>query len=397
MPWLKISVEAAGASAEALSERMLACGALSVSFGASGVIGGEVLEPPPGAAPLWPRVTVSGLFPSAVDAQALNSALGGIGASRIDWLGDQDWAAPRSGDVPKLRFGDSLVVVPREASSRPFHEANAQPLDGEGVPKAQSRAGRPRSADDAGLERGPLERGRPALETAGSGRPAPVDGARTKRHAPERGRPALGRRAAPFLQTAVLRLDPGLAFGTGQHPTTASCLAWLADARLEGRSVLDYGCGSGILAIAAALLGAARVVAVDIEPQALSATQANADFNGVALDAVTTPEELQTRQRRRPAIGRSPGARADSSDNLIPRSEGLRQPGFDVVLANILANTLIELAPTLSGCMNAGGQLVLAGLLEPQIDAVTSAYPSLAFDPPSIDGEWARLTGRRRD
>ena len=324
MPWLKISVEAAGASAEALSERMLACGALSVSFGASGVIGDEVLEPPPGAAPLWPRVTVSGLFPSAVDAQALNSALGGIGASRIDWLGDQDWAAPRSGDVPELRFGDRLAVVPR---------------DGEHIPTAQSRAGRPRS-------KGP--------------RPNPAS-------SPERGRPALGRREAPFLQTAVLRLDPGLAFGTGQHPTTRSCLAWLADARLEGRSVLDYGCGSGILAIAAALLGAARVVAVDIEPQALSATQANAGFNGVALDAVTTPEAF------------------------------LPQPGFDLVLANILANTLIELAPTLSGCMNAGGRLVLAGLLEPQMDAVTAAYPSLAFDPPSIDGEWACLTGRRRD
>ena len=339
MPWLKISVEVAGASAEALSERMLACGALSVSFGASGVIGDEVLEPLPGAVPLWPRVTLSGLFPPAVDVQALNSALGATGASRIDWLGDQDWAAPRPSDVSELCFGDSLAVVPRKASSRPFHEANSQPLDGEGVPKAQSRAGRPRS-------KGP--------------RPNPAS-------SPERGRPALGRREAPFLQTAVLRLDPGLAFGTGQHPTTASCLAWLADARLEGRSVLDYGCGSGILAIAAALLGAARVVAVDIEPQALSATQANAGFNGVVLDAVTTP------------------------NGFLP------QPGFDLVLANILANTLIDLGPTLSGCLNARGRLVLAGLLEPQIDAVTAAYPSLAFDPPSIDGEWARLTGRRRD
>jgi len=307
MPWLKISVEAAGASAEGVSERMLACGALSVSFGASGVIGDEVLEPPPGAVPLWPRVTLSGLFPPAVDAQALNSALGAIGASHIDWLGDQDWAAPRSGDVPELRFGDRLAVVPR---------------DGERIPTAQSRAGRPRSGNSLG--------------TAG-------------------------------LPGATLRLDPGLAFGTGQHPTTRSCLAWLADARLEGRSVLDYGCGSGILGIAAALLGAARVVAVDIEPQALSATRANARFNDVALDAVTTP------------------------DGFLP------QPGFDVVLANILANTLIELGPALSGCLNAGGRLVLAGLLEPQIDAVTAAYPSLAFDPPSIDGEWACLTGRRRD
>ncbi len=320
MPWLKISVEAAGALAEALAERMLACGALSASlhkttadapaaggllrrrrrqssqgrakgFDGGGAVGDEVLEPPPGTVPLWPQVTVTGLFPPTVNAQALNSALGAIGASRIDWLGDEDWAAPPSGDAPELRFGDRLAVVPRDA---------------------------------------------PPLRAAG-------------------------------LPAATLRLDAGLAFGSGQHPTTRSCLAWLAQARLEGRSVLDYGCGSGILGIAAALLGAARVAAVDVEPQALSATRANAAFNGVALDAVTTPEAFAP------------------------------QPAFDLVLANILANTLIELGPTLSGCLRAGGQLVLAGLLEPQIDAVAATYPGLAFEPPFIDGEWARLTGRRRD
>ena len=288
MSWLKISVEADGASAEALSERMLACGALSVSFGACGIGDGEVLEPSPGAAPLWNQVTVTGLFPPAVDAQALSLALGSVAARRIDWLEDQDWAAASSSKVPKLRFGDRLAVVSRDAPPHCFPES-------------------------------------------------------------------------------VLRLDPGLAFGTGQHPTTRSCLAWLADARLEGCSVLDYGCGSGILGIAAALLGATRVVAVDIEPQALGATQANARFNGVALDAVITPEEIPT------------------------------QLEFDLVLANILANTLVELGPTLSGCLNSGGQLVLAGVLESQVGAVQAAYPGLAFDPPFVDGEWARLTGRRRD
>ncbi len=287
MPWLKISVEAAGASAEALSERMLACGALSVSFGSSEAADDEVLEPPPGAVPLWPRVTVAGLFPATQDASALNSALGSAGASRIDWLGDQDWAAPGSGDVPDLRFGGRLAVVARDGTPSSF----------------------------------------PGV---------------------------------------ALRLDPGLAFGTGQHPTTRSCLAWLADAQLEGLSVLDYGCGSGILGIAAALLGAARVVAVDIEPQALWATHANAGFNDIALDAVITPDEFTV------------------------------QPEFDLVLANILANALMGLAPSLSGCLKSGGRLVLAGLLESQVGAVTAAYPCLAFDPPSIDGEWARLTGRRR-
>ena len=267
---------------------MLACGALSVSFGASEVADGEVLEPSPNAVPVWRQVIVTGLFPPAVDAQALSAALGTVAAKRIDWLEDQDWTAASSNEVPELRFGDRLAVVSRNAPPHRF-------------------------------------------------------------------------------PGSVLRLDPGLAFGTGQHPTTRSCLAWLADARLEGGSVLDYGCGSGILGIAAALLGAARVVAVDVEPQALWATRANARFNGVALDAVITAEAF-------PA-----------------------QPEFDLVLANILANTLVELGPTLSSCLNSGGQLVLAGILESQVGAVQAAYPGLAFDPPFVDGEWARLTGRRRD
>ena len=305
---------------------MLACGALSVSFGACGKGDGEVLEPPPGAAPLWDQVTVAGLFPPTVDAQALSSALGTVAAKRIDWLEDQDWAVADSSKAPELRFGDRLAVVSRNA-----------PIRSEG---ANLRFVMPSSRPL--FEVIPSARGHPAL-------------------APNRGAPIEG------LPGATLRLDPGLAFGTGQHPTTRSCLAWLADAHLEGCSVLDYGCGSGILGIAAALLGAAHVVAVDIEPQALWATQANARFNGVALDAVITPEAF-------PA-----------------------QPEFDLVVANIFANTLVELGPTLSGCLKFGGQLVLAGVLESQVGAVQAAYPGLAFDPPFVDGEWARLAGWRRD
>ena len=346
MSWLKISVKATGAAAEALSERLLACGALSVSF-APEEDDEELLEPPPGAAPLWPRVTLTGLFPAAVDAEALHSALGAAGPGRIDWLGDQDWAAARSGDVPAHRFGDRLAVVPRDAPP----------------PACRGTSGDAASAGRLSLGDQQLD----ALEQA-------------------KGFPG-----------AVLRLDPGLAFGTGQHPSTRSCLAWLADACLAGRSVLDYGCGSGILGIAAALLGAAPVVAVDVEPQALWATQANADFNGVALDAIITAEEFLARQRRRPASGQRPVASAGSSDNLIPRTGDLKQPEFDVVIANILANTLIELGPTLSGCLKPGGQLVLAGILASQTEAVTAAYPDIAFDRPSIDGEWLRLAGRRRD
>ena len=128
----------------------------------------------------------------------------------------------------------------------------------------------------------------------------------------------------------VLRLEPGLAFGTGGHPTTRLCLEWLTRWPLEGLRVLDYGCGSGILAIAACLLGAREVVAIDHDPQALLATRDNATYNGVGDDrlAVFGPDEL-------------------------------RQPDeCDVVLANILANPLIELAPKLAALTRPGGKLI---------------------------------------
>ncbi|RJS94652.1 50S ribosomal protein L11 methyltransferase [Salinisphaera sp. Q1T1-3] len=165
----------------------------------------------------------------------------------------------------------------------------------------------------------------------------------------------------------VMRLDPGLAFGTGTHPTTRLCLAWLAETDLTGKRVLDYGCGSGILAIAAVLLGAAEVVAVDIDDQAVQATRENAAHNGVANRVHTPPID---------AIEHGP---------------------FDIVLANILARPLIELAPTLAGHAQAEAPIVLAGLLSRQIDEVRVAYASdFALEPPTLEDDWARLTGKRR-
>ena len=165
----------------------------------------------------------------------------------------------------------------------------------------------------------------------------------------------------------VMRLDPGLAFGTGTHPTTRLCLAWLAEADLTDKRVVDYGCGSGILAIAAVLLGAREVVAVDIDEQALQATRENAAHNGVA-DRISTP------------------AMSDITGGP-----------FDIVLANILANPLIELAPTLTALARADGALVMAGLLTRQIDEVRLAYAeAFSFDAPEIEDDWARLAARRR-
>ncbi len=163
----------------------------------------------------------------------------------------------------------------------------------------------------------------------------------------------------------VLRMDPGLAFGTGTHPTTRLCLQWLDQASLEGCTVIDYGCGSGVLAVAAALLGAERVLAYDIDPQALTATAENARRNGVA-------ERVILRGPEQP-----PG-----------------QPA-DVVVANILAGTLITLRQEITALVKPGGALVLSGILAEQAQAVRDAYAGDFLLMPENSEAWVRLDGRR--
>lgn len=174
--------------------------------------------------------------------------------------------------------------------------------------------------------------------------------------------------AARGADAVALRLDPGLAFGTGSHPTTAQCLAWLDGLDLAGARVLDFGCGSGVLAIAAARLGAAGVDAVDNDPQALTATATNADANQVA-------------DRVRPV------AAADWQP---------RAGGYPVIVANILANTLIELAPRLSAALAPGGRVALSGVLPDQGDAVAAAWSDhgVALERMQLDG-WLLLHGGR--
>jgi ribosomal protein L11 methyltransferase len=164
----------------------------------------------------------------------------------------------------------------------------------------------------------------------------------------------------------VVRLDPGLAFGTGTHPTTALCLAWLDSADLTGKTLIDYGCGSGILAVAALKLGARQVIGVDHDPQALLATRDNAQANGVA-------------------------------DRLTVLASDAPDPApADIVLGNILANVLIELAPRLAPLVAGSGELVLSGILEEQWPAVAAAYADgLDFDQPTIKDGWVRLHARR--
>jgi len=170
---------------------------------------------------------------------------------------------------------------------------------------------------------------------------------------------------APDTRALNIRLDPGLAFGTGSHPTTRLCLRWLDENIKGGETVLDYGCGSGILAIAAAKLGAAEVWGVDIDPQAIQAAAYNADMNAVNARFYTPDQAPAT--------------------------------AAQVVVANILTNPLKALAPLLAGLVLPGGRLVMSGILEQQAEAVMDIYRAwFAFDAPVVEEGWVRLAGVKK-
>ena len=277
MAWLRLRVTTPRACTDGTETRLRAAGAIAVTLVAGESTATGVLEPEPGAAPLWDSVRVEALFPVDCDL----SALRGLGAES-DFVADRDWSETWRQDHRPLRFGRLLVL-----------------------------------AKDS--------------------------------------------RAPPSGDTVTIRLDPGLAFGTGTHPTTALCLHWLARRPLAGQRVLDVGCGSGILAIAAARLGATAVVAVDHDAQARQATCNNARTNGVG------PTVL---------------------DDLAA-VEG----AFDLAVANIVANTLCEMADVLT---RHARTLVLSGVLVDQVDGVIAAYPGVRFGPPEISDGWAMLVGARR-
>ncbi len=169
------------------------------------------------------------------------------------------------------------------------------------------------------------------------------------------------------VQDAVtMMLDPGLAFGTGTHPTTSLCLQWLDGTDLHGKSVIDYGCGSGILGIAALLLGAESVTGIDHDPQALTASRQNADENGV-IQHLT----------------------------LLPAGEAINKQ-CDILLANILASVLVELAPLLTEMVKPGGEIALSGILHDQAEMVQQAYEeNFLLNPPQQLDDWILITGTR--
>jgi ribosomal protein L11 methyltransferase len=294
VPFLQVHLTLDGLDPEAAGEACFATGAVSVTLTDAGDT--PILEPLPGATPLWPATAVAALYEADTPVGPLAAALRETLARpqlglRFETLADRVWEREWLRDFRPMRFGRRLWICP-------------------------------------------------------GGMTPPAD-------------------ASPVPE--IVWLDPGLAFGTGTHATTALCLEWLDGAGLPGARVLDVGCGSGILAVAALRLGAASAHGLDIDPQALTASADNAGRNGVA-DRLTL-------------------AGADA-----PWGEG-----YDVVLANILAEPLVALAAAIAAACRSGGAIVLSGLLTAQADAVTAAYaPWFDMDVPRQRDGWVGLVGRRR-
>ena len=252
-----------------------------------------VLEPAPGAVPLWREVQIKGLFSRGIDRDRISLGLlmtpGFDRPEEMDWqvLEDQDWERAWMDRFQPMQFGEKLWIVP-------------------------------------------------------TGMKQPDD-----------------------PQACVIHLDPGLAFGTGTHPTTSLCLQWIDKQVMTDLNVLDFGCGSGVLGIACALKGASNIICVDNDPQALEATLDNAERNQVS----------------------------NRVHCLSP--EAYHQGQVDVVLANILAKPLVDLKPELLKNLRPGGQIVLSGILESQVDMLVSAYQDSCEEiSVNLQDGWARIAAR---
>lgn len=291
MSWLEVRIEIREQQLEELEDQLLELGALAVTLTDSE--DHPVLEPAVGETPLWPKLTVTGLFSRDASKESISVSLSRmdfiqhVSAIRFSTLEDQQWERSWMERFKTMRFGKNLWIVPSTTEKTDY----------------------------------------------------PTD-----------------------PDATIIHLDPGLAFGTGTHPTTALCLEWIDGEEFTGKTVIDYGCGSGILAIAAALKGAKIVYAIDNDPQAILATDENARRNKV-------------------------------SQQLSCALPGQELPRADIILANILTGPLIELAPKLTTQLKAGGKIVLSGIIEEQQGQVALAYAGLldsAIDIETNDG-WVRL------
>ena len=315
MDWQQFVMDLDSLDAADVEDAFLRLGACSVTLSDAG--DDPVLEPGPGETPLWSRTRITGLFSADIDLDIFKAALRNelglaeLPAHEIERLEDRAWEREWLKDFGPMRFGERLWICPTEDSV----------------------------------------------------------GARLAGDAPERD---LSRAWRAPAGAVVIHLDPGLAFGTGTHPTTALCLEWLDGIDLRGKTMLDYGCGSGVLAIAALKLGAAAATGMDIDPQAVIATRQNAADNGVA-DRLT-----------------------------VVGSDAAIEGKYDVIVANILAGPLVEFADSITSRLSRGGMLALSGVLCEQAHSVRAAYdPWIEFEEPAFreqDGQtWSRLTGKERE
>ncbi len=310
MSWLQVSLEVVASEVAGAEAALLCAGAVALTMESEA--DEVVLEPAPGEVPLWNNIRLLALFPLQTDISVLAQALREFDRDihkrlDIDFIAAQDWQSRLANHTVSAQFAERLWLLPKSLASR--------------------------------------------------------------EHATEM--PA----AAQEPSQVKLFLQPGLAFGSGSHPTTRLCLQWLAEtvevvenAELK---VLDFGCGSGILGIAAALLGA-KVVAIDHDDQAILATDENAHFNQVD-DRVQALTLERWQQDRHQLVGN----------------------GFDLLVANILAAPLVDLAPMFTKALRHHGQIALSGILREQAEMVMAAYPSIKFDAPNFEGDWVCLTGTK--
>ncbi len=298
----------------------------------------------------WPEVAVSATPATVEDLEQWLFSAGAVSVTLQD-QNDQPILEPAPGELP---LWDEITLVGLFVQAQDLDSLHsalqiAARVSGMDVPEYQLRV-----LPDAVWERAwmadyqPMQFG-PALWVCPSHQPPPDPSA------------------------VIVHLDPGLAFGTGTHATTALCLDWLGQKTdktrtpLKGATVIDYGCGSGVLAIAAAKLGAAAVYAVDIDDQALIATRQNAADNGVLEKLlVSHPDELQIEQA-------------------------------DVIIANILFEPLTSLSTRFSGLLRTGGILLMSGILEDQVDQLSMRYNTwFDLEPATAKNGWALITAARR-
>ena len=330
MSWLQLRMRTSSGRAAALESLLLESGALSVTL--LDAENEPLFEPGVGETPLWQQLVLMALFPASTEQAALQQILQGslqkddLPTVEFLLLEDQNWERAWLDDFKPLRFGSRLWVCPSW-----WHQ------DG----KADQTADWQPSTEDA-------------LAWA------------------ERNRPLLDEMQQPGK--AVILLDPGLAFGTGTHPTTSLCLQALDQRNLQGLTLVDYGCGSGILGLAALLLGAGKIHFVDNDPQALQATADNCAKN--KIDPARYSLHLPGEYSRQLATGTTVAS--------------------DGMLANILAGTLMELAEFLSLQVRSGGWILLSGILREQSAAVIENYRQWFTDfDMTAKEDWLSIGARR--